>query len=48
MKRAVTIAAIILALISVGASKYKAHVDFDTSVDFSTIKTFAYYDTIET
>jgi hypothetical protein len=48
MKRAVTVAAIVLALISVGASKYKAHVDFDTSVDFSTIRTFAYYDTIET
>lgn len=48
MKRAVTVAAIILALISVGASKYKAYVDFDRSIDFSTIKTFAYYDTIET
>ena len=48
MKRAVTVVAIVLALISVGASKSKAYVDFDTGVDFSTIRTFAYYETVET
>jgi hypothetical protein len=48
MKKAISVAAITLALISVGAAKYKAYVDFDRSVDFSAVNTFAYFETIET
>jgi hypothetical protein len=48
MKRTTILLAISMALVSFAASKYKAHVDFDRSVDFSTIKTFAFFDTIET
>jgi hypothetical protein len=48
MKKAISVAAITLALISVGAAKYEAYVDFDRSVDFSAVTTFAYYETIET
>jgi hypothetical protein len=48
MKRAIVCFAVVSAVLSIGASKYKAYVDFDRSVDFSTIKTFAFFDTIET
>jgi hypothetical protein len=48
MKRTAISIVIILATVSIAASKLKARVDYDRTVDFSTITTFAYYDTIET
>ncbi len=39
---------IVLALASLGATKTKAYVDFDRSVDFQSLRTFAYIDTLET
>lgn len=48
MKKSVSLAVIALALLSFAGSKMKAQVGYDKSVDFSTIKTFAYYETRET
>jgi hypothetical protein len=50
MKKHVAALAIITILIAlpIAAAKKKAYVDYDRSFDFSTIKTFAYIDTLET
>ena len=39
---------IIVAVVSIGAAKMKAHVGYDKNVDFNTITTFDYFPTIET
>jgi hypothetical protein len=39
---------ILLALVSFGGKNMKAYVAFDQNADFSAIKTFAYYETLET
>jgi hypothetical protein len=48
MKKSATVFVILLGLFSFAGSKFKAYVGYDKSVDFSTIKTFAYYETRET
>lgn len=48
MKKSVTLAVVALSVFSFAGSKFKAQVGFDKSVDFTTIKTFAYYETLET
>ncbi len=48
MKRSTTLFVIMLALVSFGGKNMKAYVAFDQNADFSAIKTFAYYETLET
>jgi len=48
MKKSATLLVIALGLFSFAGSKFKAYVGYDKTVDFSTIKTFAYYETLET
>ena len=48
MKKSATLLVIVLGLFSFAGSKFKAYVGYDKTVDFSTIKTFAYYETLET
>ena len=48
MKRILTVAMIMLALVSVADAKMKAHVGYDKNTDFSSIKTFAFFETLET
>ena len=48
MKKRMTLLVIALALVSFAGSKMKAYIGFDRDTDFTTIKTFAYYETLET
>jgi len=48
MKKSATLFVIMLGLFSFAGTKFKAYVGYDKDVDFSTIKTFAYYETRET
>jgi hypothetical protein len=48
MRKATIALVIALAVMSVGARKMKAYVDFDRNVDFGAIQTFAYFETLET
>ncbi len=48
MKRSLTAIVILLAVVSIGAKKWQAYVGYDKNVDFTTIKTFAYEETLET
>ena len=48
MKRTLTACVILLAIVSFAGTKMKAQVGYDKNVDFSTIKTFAYFETLET
>lgn len=48
MKKTAVLVVVTLGLLSFAAAKYKAYVGYDKTVDFSTIKTFAYYETRET
>lgn len=48
MKKSVTLFVIMLGLFSFAGSKFKAYVGYDKNVDFETIKTFSYYETLET
>lgn len=48
MKKSAVLIVIVLGVFSFAGAKYKAFVGYDKNVDFSTIKTFAYYETLET
>ncbi len=48
MKKTAILIVIVLGLFSFAAAKFKAYVGYDKDVDFSSIKTFAYYETLET
>jgi hypothetical protein len=48
MRKAALTLCIVLIAGTVAAAKMKAHVGFDKNVDFSTIKTFDYLDTLDT
>lgn len=48
MRKALITVCVLLIAGTVGAAKMKAQVGFDKDVDFSTIKTFAYLDTLDT
>jgi len=48
MKKRMTVLVIALALVSFAGSKMKAYIGFDRDTDFTTIKTFSYFETLET
>jgi hypothetical protein len=48
MKRAFVFAILLLAPLSLSGAKLKAYIDYDQHADFSTFKTFKYYETLET
>lgn len=48
MKRTTTLFVIALAFVSFGGKNMKAYVSFDRHADFGAIKTFAYYETLDT
>jgi hypothetical protein len=48
MKKSAVLFVIMLSVFSVAGSKFKAYVGYDKNVDFGAIKTFAYYETLET
>jgi hypothetical protein len=48
MKKTAILIVIVLGLFSFAAAKFKAYVGYDKDVDFSSIKTFAYNETLDT
>ena len=48
MKKSMTAIVILLAAFSFAGSKWKAYVGYDKTVNFEEIKTFAYFETLET
>jgi hypothetical protein len=48
MKKYMTLAVVLLAMLSFAGSKFKAYVGYDKDVDLSKIKTFDYYETLDT
>lgn len=48
MKKLVAVLVVSLAVLPVAAAKMKAYVDFDRTVDFSAVRTFAYVETLDT
>lgn len=48
MKKFIVPIVILLALVSFGASKMKVYIDYDQNADFSSIKTFKWFDTLAT
>ena len=48
MRKTAVLAVLVLAAVSFAGTKFKAQVGYDKNVDFSKIKTFAYYETLDT
>ncbi len=48
MKKSAILFVIVLGMFSFAAAKFKAYVGYDKDVDMSTIKTFSYYESLET
>jgi hypothetical protein len=48
MKKTAVLLVIVLGLFSFAAARFKAYVGYDRNVDMGAIKTFAYYETLET
>jgi hypothetical protein len=48
MKKSAILFVILLGMFSFAAAKFKAYVGYDKDVDMSTIKTFSYYESLET
>jgi hypothetical protein len=48
MKKSVSAIVILLAVLSFGGTKWKTYVGYDKNVNFDELKTFAYFETLET